>query len=221
MIKTPNDTTFSKKSQYELQEWGSSDWKVIQKKLKQKRVCLDIGAHIGLTSIRYSKNFEQVHCFEPIMCEYLEENTKELSNITIHKVAVTDKKSTLKIYPNQFNSGSNVIESEESSKLISTRWKKLNSRHFGTIPMDVEGISVDSLNIKNVDCIKIDVEGYNIPVLKGMINTLKENSPVIQVETHPENTEVEITTNKILTELGYKRYHKSNGTPPDWFYYKD
>ena len=40
----------------------------------------------------------------------------------------------------------------------------------GTIPM----VTIDSLNLDDVDLIKIDVEGYEMEVLKGAKNTLQD-----------------------------------------------
>ena len=43
-------------------------------------------------------------------------------------------------------------------------------------------ITLDSLNFSEVDFIKLDVEGYELDVIKGGINTLRDNDPVIIVE---------------------------------------
>jgi hypothetical protein len=38
------------------------------------------------------------------------------------------------------------------------------------------------MNLTNVDYIKIDVEGSELNVLKGAINTIKQSSPIIEFE---------------------------------------
>lgn len=220
MIKTPDDVVFQRRTQEELQAWGSEDFGIIQQRLTNKRVCLDIGAHIGLTTLRFAKHFQHVHSFEPLMHEYLQENTKHLKNVTVYFNAVTDEEKELEMFSNPHNSGSNLVNYPDMQQLINSRWLRENAR-FDATPVKVKGISIDSLNLADVDLIKIDVEGYNIPVLNGMIETLKNNSPVVQIENHPENPEVGTRSDIILKELGYKQYHRTNNKPQDWFYYKD
>src|SRR5262249_27695046 len=75
--------------------------------------------------------------------------------------------------------------------------------HFDKAKM----IALDQLNLNNVSLIKIDVEGYEMEVLKGAMETIKRNKPVLIVEIFfsPE-------LNKRLEEiqsLGYR--YKSLG----------
>ncbi|MEM1546066.1 MAG: FkbM family methyltransferase, partial [Candidatus Methanomethylicia archaeon] len=59
---------------------------------------------------------------------------------------------------------------------------------------------VESLKLQRVDFIKIDVEGYEVEVLKGMINTLTMFKPVIVMEVLNSNI---MEVKKILSKLGY------------------
>ena len=72
----------------------------------------------------------------------------------------------------------------------------------GSIPM----VTIDSLGLEDVDLIKIDVEGYEMEVLKGAVQTLK-NVEYIMIELNnntkkygSSNLEIE----KYLRKLGYK-----------------
>ena len=221
MIKTPNDVVFQRRTQEELKNWGESDWEIIKRQLKNKRTCLDIGAHNGLTTLRFAEHFEHVHSFEPILGDYLQENTKQFNNVTLYFNAVTDKEQELEMFTNPHNSGCGMVNYSDMERLLNSRYFKENAR-FEDIatPIKVKGITIDSLNLTDVDLIKIDVEGYNIPVLNGMIETLKNNSPIIQIENHPENPGVMTQSNKILTDLGYIHYYQTRNKPQDWFYYK-
>jgi FkbM family methyltransferase len=220
-LKVPNDSTFRKKLESgNIEEWGAREFEIAKRKIKEFRTCLDIGAHIGLTTRRFASHFKAVHSFEPLLTDYLTENTSMLQNVTVYPNAVTDKPQTLKMYRNEFNSGCGMVEYKDMKTLLDQRYKNEKSRHFGIEPVEVQGITIDSLKLLDIDFIKIDVEGYNIPVLEGMKKTLQENDPVIQIETHPENTQVETKTQAILEALGYIRYHETKNKPQDWFYYK-
>mgnify|MGYP001239803905 FL=1 len=42
--------------------------------------------------------------------------------------------------------------------------------------------TLDSFNLKNISFIKIDVEGYELKLLKGAFNTIEKNKPLIFIE---------------------------------------
>ena len=42
--------------------------------------------------------------------------------------------------------------------------------------------TLDTFNLKNISFIKIDVEGYEINLLKGALKTIEKNKPVIFIE---------------------------------------
>ena len=76
-----------------------------------------------------------------------------------------------------------ALGSCEKSVLLETPPDNTGMTHVvrgstGPIPM----ITLDSLNFSDVDFIKLDVEGYELDVIKGGINTLRDNDPVIIVE---------------------------------------
>ena len=76
--------------------------------------------------------------------------------------------------------------------------------------ISIQCIDIDSLNLTNIDFIKIDTEDYISPVIKGMLSTLKNNDPVIQIENCKES-------HSILSSLGYNKFNQRNN---DSFYHK-
>lgn len=53
--------------------------------------------------------------------------------------------------------------------------------------------------------IKIDVQGYELEVLKGSINTIKANLPIFLIES------VDAESMEFLKQFGYEFYYYSNG----------
>lgn len=208
---------FNKSINHDLQQW-----EVVKSHLKDFRTCLDFGAHVGTSAIRYSKRFQRVMSFEPIpeLFECLEYNTKDCSNVEIHNVAISDKNETVEILVNWINTGSSMIPSESTKKVIDTRWGNERRKEFQEMPkLKVDSRTIDSYNIEDVDFIKIDTEGYNIQPLWGMEKTLKRCSPVIQLERSNDESYLP-ETHDFLKGLGYKLV-KTIGNPPDDIFVKE
>jgi len=140
------------------------------KKCKTKRRAIDIGAHLGVMSVRLAKEFDTVESFEPLFGEYLEINTK--GKVNIHPYALgnkADAKMTMRV--GQYNSGmSNIVENDSRDKNETYR--------------DINLTTLDSFNFTDVDLIKIDAEHYEWHILQGARETIESNRPVIMIEVH-------------------------------------
>lgn len=133
-------------------------------------VFLDVGANIGSISLPIAKTTKaQVHSFEPskLSFSYLEKNTKDnkIENIKLNNVAVHS------IDGSQMQ----FFESEEkygNSSLSATYSKQ---PHY-----TVNSVSLDAYcnrnNIPKITVLKVDVQGYEIEVLKGATELLKNKS---------------------------------------------
>lgn len=160
-------------------------FKSIDKYTTNRNAVLDIGAHVGIYAIEYSKLFNVVHSFEPIPTLYsmLEENTKDIGNIKTYNLCASDKADKLIMIENQRNSEINFVKTESSArleKISRDRAKKTN--YPEPIEVQVDAVPIDSLAIQDVGLIKIDTESYTMPVLNGLIKTIEECSPIVHVE---------------------------------------
>lgn len=126
---------------------------------------IDVGVNIATHSIVFSKLFSKIIAFEADTINF--NQSKE--NLIINNV------NNVKLYNKALGN---------TYKKISTHQHSNHSR--GCIRIieggDIDCITLDSMNLKNVDYIKIDVEGFELDVLKGAINTIKNNSPIIEFE---------------------------------------
>jgi len=140
-------------------------------------VVVDVGAHVGVFSIKSATVALKVIAIEPSPCNFklLKFNTESnhFKNIALVNSAAADYDGDAKLYlPN--NSGMNSILSELASASVETvnvKVKKLDSL-------------LKELNIGKIDFLKIDVEGAEYYVLKGAFNTLKKYKPYIAMEYH-------------------------------------
>ena len=121
----------------------------------------DIGANIGIFTILASKiKKARTHAFEPIesTCYYLKKNVllNKLENrVKIHKIALSDKKGSV-MFTSKLDSENHVSNIHDIS----------NS--------EIQTEKLDNIIDINPILIKIDVEGYELFVLKGAEKTISD-----------------------------------------------
>lgn len=159
---------------------------------------LDIGANVGFHSVRLSKLFLQVKCFEPstINFECLSHNTKNLDNIEIFKYGVGDEKIKLNL---------EIITSSDNCGAFS--FKDFVDINEDKILEESEIIRIDDLNFEP-DFIKIDTQGFEKKVLLGSINTIEKFKPVILAEVGKKGPTKELLS--LIEPFGYKLVAMSN-----------
>ena len=62
-------------------------------------------------------------------------------------------------------------------------------------------------NLKKIDVIKMDVDGCEFPVLRGMTNILEKFSPVLMIEIESDLENIK----EFLSKYGYKYLYSRNG----------
>lgn len=105
-----------------------------------------------------------------------------------------------------------VVESDPGRSTIddSNQLSDADSGTVGTIDVPVKRL--DDLRLEDVGLVKIDVEGHELAVLRGAVDTLRRNRPAVVVEAeerHHPNAVAAIT--ELLTGLGYAGYFDIEG----------
>lgn len=166
---------------------------------------LDIGAHIGWYSLIFGKQFlnSKIYAFEPVdkTFQLLSNNVamNNLSNIIIQNYGLWDKNDLIKF--NFFEGGAvlsspaNLIDHQTSLKTCQVR------------TMDQ---AVKDLKIDKVDIIKCDIEGCELFALKGGVETIIKNKPLIFIELYePWFKKMGynfIDLHKFMKKLGYSLF---------------
>jgi FkbM family methyltransferase len=155
-------------------------------------VFVDVGAHIGSYAIPIAKKAQKVIAFEPnkYTFELLTKNIalNHLTNIEVYNIAVSKKRGAVSfMYENQ-SSYSRIIDGEQSMNVTVIEDAKgydNNNIHL------VNTIDLDSVLLKEdrIDWIKIDVEGHELDVLEGAMQTIHMYKPKIIIEIWPRNME--------------------------------
>ncbi|MCZ8286432.1 MAG: FkbM family methyltransferase [Bacteroidia bacterium] len=130
---------------------------------------LDIGANIGFYAEILSGcvgNQGKVHCFEPDTTNFmhLKARCAALANVSINNKAVADSTKTLKIYTSkQLNVDHRTYKPDEYDQEI-----------------DIDAVAIDDyLAGASVNFIKMDIQGFEMSAVKGMVKTL--NSPNLKM----------------------------------------
>jgi FkbM family methyltransferase len=181
--------------------------KLIRTSLKPGNVALDIGANIGLQTIRMSQccgDSGKVLAFEPLT--YLQEkhakNTSlnKCENVTLFPFALSDTATDTEISINEKNWNQGTFSLKQTN--AGSTKQKLIVKVADDLP-EIAGLNTLHL-------IKIDVEGFEFHVLRGLSSTLQKHKPRIIFEydsNHWRETNQDITAcYKFLLELGYTLY---------------
>lgn len=187
----------------ESKEFGIVDRYI---KRQRKEVVLDIGSNVGEFSEYYSSKFTHVHAFEPVSTTFniLEKNMSVYDNVSVYNVAIGDTISNIDITNLKGHSSRNKIHDESGKKWLKERIEERQLEQFDWKIETVQQRTIDSYNFENVDLIKIDTEGYVLPVINGMLETIKRCSPFLYIELN-EKTNHSDECFSILQNLSYQR----------------
>ena len=180
---------------YKYARYVTPELNIIDRISNKNKVSLDVGANLGLFTYFLSRSSKKVFAFEPnpYPLNYLKNVVDKNVEIVPIALGSEDGDAKLKIPKNRKGWSSNGA----SIKNI-----KLNSG----IEYDVKIRKIDSLDIKDIELIKIDVEGTEIDVLKGAINTIEKQMPNFIIENEIiHNNDPEELFHFMFTH-GYKGY---------------
>ncbi|MGE5270682.1 MAG: FkbM family methyltransferase [Thiohalocapsa sp.] len=142
---------------------------------RSRRVAIDVGAHIGATARYLSGCFEQVIALEavPETFEVLLRNVSHLKNVKTLNLAASS--ASCELYFESLRTHSQIarVLLEDESLAFGEESSRVGP---------VKAIPLDSLGLEDVDFIKIDVEGWELDVVKGAEDTIRRCHPVILIE---------------------------------------
>lgn len=137
--------------------------------IKKGRI-VDIGAHYGTMTLILNDNFNNtgIICFEAHSgnAKVLKENL-QLNNLQaeVYECAIAD-----------YNGEGHLRVMEGGSPVYRLQ------ADVDHIPVPVR--TLDSFNLKGLSLIKVDIEGAELLMLKGAVETIKTNKPAIYLEHH-------------------------------------
>jgi len=133
---------------------------IVQKYNVKLKGVIHVGGHVGEEIPLYKQQTNNIHIFEP-----LKECFDQIDNtVNKYNIALGSSKDILEF---------NVANNHQSSSFLKPKthltehtWVTFNHKRF------VEITTLDSYGITDCNFLNIDVQGYELEVLKGAINTL-------------------------------------------------
>jgi FkbM family methyltransferase len=166
---------------------------------------IDVGANLGLFTYVFYLNGYAVNSFEPNEKCYsrLRQWAKAKKRVTVSEFAVSDDCRTTDLFIP-------VDKYEREIHALGTLQK--NNTFESLIKKSVPTITIDSLLFDDVRIIKIDVEGHEINVIKGAINTIVKCRPIIicEIEQRHNKDDSVIDVFMELIKLDYECYTLNN-----------
>jgi FkbM family methyltransferase len=164
---------------------------------------VDIGANVGFLSRQFASQVGRTgHVFafepDPVTFDYLVYNTRRLPQVSSSQLAMSDRIDRMTFYLHPISGMSNSLVNA---------WDNARSMEVDTSTLDAWTREVAPGPIR---LIKIDVEGAELLVLRGMRDLMQApNSPQIILEFCPKNlggSEVEEAIFDLMAECGQLVY---------------
>ena len=164
-----------------------------------------MGANCGYYSLKISKEIPSIKIlsFEPNIEAYTKFRKTLIKNLDLSKkiklenFGLSDQSAKLKMqsmlkFGYAQTGGASVIDKNSDTK---------NFTFYANFKVGDDYIKLTDEKIS----IKIDVEGHELNVLKGIQNTIKKNHCILQIEIFRKNF---FDVNNFLSSLGYKIFYE-------------
>lgn len=142
--------------------------------VRPDHVAVDVGANLGLYTRALARLARKVHAFEPSaqMAELLRKTSA--GNVAVHEMALSDHRGEAEL----------LIPRSDNRLIHSLASLEPHAEELGdsVLRQSAPMAPLDAVIGEDVAFIKIDVEGHELSVLNGAVNTLAISQPVFLIE---------------------------------------
>lgn len=152
------------KGTYQIRKWRAClPW------IKEWRVAVDVGGHVGLWAMHMAKRFSCVHAFEP-MAPFRDCFARNVTaaNVVLYGMPLAEAYQPVSMAYDPADSGGTHVDLRGRAAAMSGR--------------PLQAWPLDHFDLADVDFIKIDCEGFEERVLRGARQTLERCRPCVIVE---------------------------------------
>lgn len=171
------------------------------------RVIFDVGANIGTWTLLAKSVFPhaEIHAFEPLKqhATKFRASVKGLTGITLHEVALGPEGVSVKMHVSDYSDASSILE---FSAIGRREW---SLSKIDEVSLQLRGL--DALIAENKisfpDVIKLDVQGFELEVLKGAVQTLSRTRAVIAEVSFKEFYRGQCRFDEVVAFLSANEFH--------------
>ena len=154
------------------------------------KILIDVGSHKGefLKSFLDINKISKFYCFEPQIevFKFLKKEFKNNKKVKLHNFALGESQGKKKIYISNLTSLSTMSKFDDKSFWLKFKNLIVGDKRRSNSVSRIKQKKIDMI-FKNISLkksfLKIDVEGYELNVLKGCEKKIKE-IPYVLVENH-------------------------------------
>ena len=189
-------------------------------------IIFDIGGHKGESISFFLKNFDvnKIISFEPSPTNFekLKKNTLQFekkyknTQIFLENFGIGQKKEKLKLKQHSESSSSTINDFNVESNYLKRKNKFLNLKNNFFKEVDINVITLEDYIIKNdikkIDLLKIDTEGYEFDVLRGLKDKLSLVGFLMFEHHYDDMLKKKYTfkdINNLLKKYNFKKIFKS------------
>jgi FkbM family methyltransferase len=194
-----------------LRVWWMRATKTLEPEVREMtRVCdpggtaLDIGANHGVYSYFMVRHFDRVVAFEPQPACGETLRAWAGDRVELRPIALSDR------------DGTGVLSVPVVDGVAMTGYARLgDAASPGNLTMDVPVERLDDQGLSGVSFLKIDVEGHELPVLRGGDELLARDRPVLLVEIEQRHLGDQTRVSDVvghLTSRGYRCFFRLGGS---------
>ena len=143
------------------------------------QVIFDVGANVGTWTLLAKALYPeaQVHAFEPLSMhtEKFRQLTKRLDGVHLHEIGLGSKPAQTVMKITDFSDASSLLPLTEAGK------KQWHLEQVAEIPIQIERLDdwVTQHKLPTPDLIKLDVQGFELEVLRGAEKSLAQTKAVL------------------------------------------
>lgn len=176
-------------------------------RMRNRRLCLDIGANIGNHSLAFADYFDRVLAFEPNPRTFklLAINAELVGNVAPYRLGASNRKETVTAYQDALNLGATTIGRDVAEYRAHNQQGIISTVQFEVDRLDDVLSEPDR---HRVDFVKLDVEGHEASALEGMETILRSSSPIVAMEAFSSSFKDGTSASmEILRSHGYAHFY--------------
>lgn len=171
------------KALMKLDLWRTVRWRnfepefyLLESLVDRTRAAVDVGANDGVYAARLAQLCERVHCFEPIPWFASGLKKKLGKSVIVHETALSNTAGAARLrIPYDGDTELDGLSTLEEGNPLR------EATHTRSVACRIE--KLDDAVREPIGFIKVDVEGHELAVLEGAVETIARDMPIFLVES--------------------------------------